>query len=197
MPAERGLLMTDHINHTDEDRVTVDPVNATKVSTEPTVSQHDTAYASSGTPVQSYSAGGPQTTMPAHQPPATYIFEKPKKIYKGIPGITGFGFTSALLSLFLLFFYKEAFGSYLLYEGSKEVLLHYYYYATLVFGSASALFALFGLILTPMGIHLSKRRETEGRALGVAGVLISLVSIILIAAVTVSHILLYGQLFPY
>ncbi|HZK29162.1 MAG TPA: hypothetical protein VFD19_02975 [Clostridia bacterium] len=188
--------MTDQMKPTDGDRAIVDPVNTTNVSTEPATLQNDPAFAEPGTPVQVYPGMEPHAAAPAYQPPAPFVLEKPKKIFKGIPGITGFGFTSALLSLFFLSFYKEAFSNYLLYEGAQEIVLRYYYYATLVWGGMSALFALFGLILTPFGSRLSKRRGTEGRALGVAGVLISLVAIILMAAVTVSHWLLYSHLFP-
>lgn len=142
-------------------------------------------------PVQVTGGQIAQTYFPPEAPPA-----KPPKIKRGIPGITGFGFTASLLSLFLLPFYKDAFESYLLYEGAKEILLHYYYYATIALGSGGILLALFGLILTPVGVHLSKRREGNGRALGVSGILIALVALILFAAVTVTHVTLYSWLYP-
>ncbi len=128
--------------------------------------------------------------------PAPLAPPKQGKIKRGVPGITGFGFTSALLSLLLLIFYKEAFDNYLLYDGTNRILLHYYYYATIVLGAGSGLLALFGLILSPFGIHLSRRRESDGRALGIGALLISLVALLLIVAITVSHVLLYGLLFP-
>ena len=142
-------------------------------------------------PVQAGSVQGTYV-LPQAPPPAP----PPPKINKGVPGMTGFGFTSALLSLFLLPLYKDAFEAYLLYEGAKEVLLHYYYYATIALGSGGILLALFGLILTPVGIYLSKRREGNGRALGVSGLLIALVALILFAAVTVTHVTLYSWLYP-
>ena len=132
--------------------------------------------------------------MPAYSTPALEL--KPKKVKKGVPGITGFGFTAALLSLFLSIFYKVAFDQYLFYDGAREFLLQYYYYATIAIGSASALFAILGLILTPIGVHLSRRRQSDGRALGVSGILIALVAILIFAAVTVSHIMLFSWLFP-
>lgn len=132
--------------------------------------------------------------MPAYPPPAVEL--KPKKVKKGVPGITGFGFTAALLSLFLSAFYKEAFDHYLFYDGAKEFLLQYYYYTTIVLGSVSALLAILGLILTPVGVHLSRRRQSDGRALGISGILIALVALLIIAAVTVTHIMLFGWLFP-
>lgn len=145
-----------------------------------------------------YTGAAPPVSGPAGQ---AYPFAQPMtvpapKIKKGVPGITGFGFTSALLSLFLLPFYKEAFENYLLYDGVQAILLHYYYYATIALGSLGILFALFGLVLTPVGIHMSKRRENNGRALGVSGLLIALVALILYAAVTVAHVTLYSWLFP-
>ncbi len=132
-------------------------------------------------------------TIPYPAPPA---YEKPRKVKKGIPGITGFGFTSALLALFLVPMYKDAFTSYLLYEGANQALLNYHYYASIALGSAGALFALLGAIFSPIGAYLSGSRERDGRALGVAGVLIAFVALILIAAITVSHVMLNGQLFP-
>lgn len=130
-------------------------------------------------------------------PPVQAVVEvKQKKPRIGVPGITGFGFTLSLLSLFLVPFYKEAFTNYLTYDASIEVLLHYYYYATMVLGGTSALFALLGLILTPFGIHISRRHQRDGASLGVSAVLIAIVAIILIVAVTVPHLMLYGFLYP-
>ena len=127
---------------------------------------------------------------------APEVREKQKKTRIGVPCVTGFGFTLSLLSLFLVPFYKEAFENYLTYEGAKEFLLHYYYYATLALGGSSALFALLGLILTPFGIHFSRRQQRDGASLGVSGVLIAIVAILLIVAVTVPHVMLYGMLYP-
>ena len=131
----------------------------------------------------------------AVQPPA--LQEKQKKARIGVPGVTAFGFTLSMLSLFLVPFYKEAFTNYLTYEGARELFLHYYFYATIGLGSGSALFALLGLILTPVGIHLSRRHKRDGASLGVSGVLIAIVAIILIAAVTASHLMLYGMIYPH
>ena len=138
----------------------------------------------------------PVAQAPAPPAPASPAPPKVKKPKKGVPGITGFGFTSALLSLFLMLFYKEAFDSYLLCDGTNRILLHYHYYATIVLGGSSALLALFGLILSPFGVHLSRRRESDGRALGISAILIALVALLLIAGVTVSHVLLHGWFFP-
>ena len=146
-------------------------------------------------PVQTEPAVPYAAPLPAYAP--AYAEPKPKKVKTGVPGLTGFGFTAALLSLFLMPFYKEAFDQYLFYEGAKEFLLNYYYYATISIGSVSALLALLGLVLTPIGVHLSRRRQSDGRALGIAGTLIALVALIFIAAVTVSHIMLFGWLFPH
>ncbi len=145
-----------------------------------------------------FAPAAPPPSGPASQ---AYPFAPPMtmpapKIKTGVPGITGFGFTSALLSLFLLPFYKDAFENYLLYDGVQAILLHYYYYATIALGSLGILFALFGLVLTPVGIHMSRRRENNGRALGISGLLIALVALILFAAVTVAHVTLYSWLFP-
>ncbi len=139
----------------------------------------------------------PEPHQPSMAPMPVQPAVRHKKARVGVPGITGLGFTFALLSLFLLPFYKEAFANYLTYEGAREFFIYYYYYATIGLGSGSALFALLGLILTPVGIHISRRRARDGAALGVAGVLIAIVAIILIAAVTASHVMLYGLLYPY
>lgn len=129
-----------------------------------------------------------------HAPPVTV---KQKKTRVGVPGITGLGFTLSLLSLFLIPLYKEAFADYIAYEGVKEFFILYYYYATISLGGTSALFALLGLVLTPFGIHISRRRQRDGAALGVSGVLIAIVALILIAVVTASHVMLYGMIYPY
>jgi len=151
-------------------------------------------------------APAPPPVQPAEQPPVQYVPSVPaqapairtkqKKVRIGVPGITGFGFTLSMLSLFLLPFYKEAFTNYLTYDGGKDFFLHYYYYATMALGGSSALFALLGLVLTPVGIHISRRHQRDGASLGVSGVLIALVAIILIAAVTASHVMLYGMIYP-
>ncbi len=132
--------------------------------------------------------------MPAPQPAPP---KKEKKARIGVPGITGFGFTSSLLALFLLPLFKEAFSSYLFYDGSVEFLLRYYYYAAIGLGGASALFALLGFILTPIGVHISRRRQRDGAALGVAGILIAIVALLLIVGVTLSHSILYNNLYPH
>ncbi len=133
---------------------------------------------------------------PVHHAPLPYAPPVPAKVRKGVPGATAFGFTSALLSLFLFPLFKEAFSNYLLYEGTVEALLRYYYYASWVFGGASALFGLLGLVLTPIGGFCSKRRQSEGRGLAVAGTLIAFVALILTAGIAVSHYWLFTEIFP-
>ncbi|MFA5585089.1 MAG: hypothetical protein WDA02_00875 [Saccharofermentanales bacterium] len=136
-----------------------------------------------------------QYAVPMPAPPASPKKEKKARI--GVPGITGFGFTSSLLALFLLPLFKEAFSNYIFYDGSVEFLLRYYYYAAIGLGGASALFALLGFILTPIGVHISRRRQRDGAALGVAGILIAIVALLLIVGVTLSHSILYNNLYPH
>lgn len=126
--------------------------------------------------------------VPAAEPPK-------KKVRQGVPGSTAFGFTSSLLSLFLVPFFKEAFTNYLTYAGNSQLALYTHYYSTMALGIAGAVFALLGLICSPIGMRRSKVDDRDGRGLGVAGMLIAVVAIILLAAVFVPHFLLYREMF--
>ncbi len=194
--------MNDHLFHENDQKPTVEtegfpgqtgPLAPAPFVAEPPV-QND-YYVSPAQPGMPMSQ--PVHQSPAYAPPMPPVAPPvPAKIHKGVPGMTVLGFTLALLSLFIMPFFKEAFSNYLFYDGNQEVLLKYYYYATWILGGMAALFSLIGLVFSLIGGSLAKRRQVEGRGLSVAGTIIALVALLLVAGVAVSHYLLFKQIFP-
>ena len=100
------------------------------------------------------------------------------------PGAIGFAFASSLLSLFLIPMFREfmpyflnAYADPLTYDREAYLL---YFLLVLIYGGASAMLAVFGLIFAPVGMNKAKRYDLEGYALGSATILISVVSLLLL-----------------
>ncbi len=173
----------------------------------PTYSAPSEAYVTERATARNGVGGPPESPAAVPATPSPYFgtpvrAESPiapaasAKIKRGVPGLTAFGFTLALLSLFLVPFFKDAFEGYLFYDGTESVVLQYYFYATWILGAVSGLFALIAFILTPFGGSVSKRQQRDGRGLAVAGTLIAFVALLLTVGVAVSHYLLFMQIYP-
>lgn len=197
-PRKVNTMNTEYKNEIDASQVgaqeeTVAPAYAARPETE-------AAYASSSIPavqpvqpraVPPYYGGVGVPARPEAPPPAAPA--KPVKVKRGVPVVTALGFMFALLSLFFIPLFKEAMTNYLLYDGMPEEVLQYYHYAIWVLGGIVGLFAILGLILSPIGGSISKRRQREGRGLAVAGTMIALVALLFAGAVGVSLYLLSTQ----
>ena len=74
-------------------------------------------------------------------------------------------------------YFLNAYADPLTYDREAYLL---YFLLVLIYGGASAMLAVFGLIFAPVGMNKAKRYDLEGYALGSATILISVVSLLLL-----------------
>ena len=154
------------------------------------VPQPPLRYQSTGNTVYRQASRGQETARMYYQAPVVASQSNPaggtaERTASGkTPGAIGFAFGSSLLSLFSIPMFCEfmpcflsANADSLTYDRETYLL---YFLLVLIYGGASAMLAVFGLIFAPVGMNRAKRYDLEGYALGSATILISIVSLLLL-----------------
>ncbi|NLV98610.1 MAG: hypothetical protein GX034_02320 [Clostridiaceae bacterium] len=131
----------------------------------------------------------PPSGAPADQPAIQAASRK-------TPGAVGFAFAASLLSLFLIPMFREllpyflnAYVDPITFDRESYLL---YFLLVMIYGGASAMLAVLGLIFAPVGMNRAKRYGLEGYALGSATILISIVSLILLVVSIIYSLAIYN-----
>lgn len=156
-------------------------------------------YQAAGTPVYRQMPRTAENSRVYYQPVAPPSgAEVETRRSRSMPGVIGAGFASSLLSLFLIPFFHDFFPIFLnayadpiTYDREAYLM---YFVLVMIYGGMSAMLALLGLIFAPLGINKARRYDLDGRALGTASILISVVSLLLLIVSIVSSLLINNML---
>ncbi|MDD2427160.1 MAG: hypothetical protein PHR78_02970 [Eubacteriales bacterium] len=203
LPSEDSKI-TDTKTEADTDRFVIPEEKATETKTVfQTNPQAPPRYQSTASNMYRQPPRGQDNNRVYYQQQVTPAYENQNETEirtrsRSMPGTIGFGFAASLLSLFLIPFFHDFFPIFLnAYSDpityDRETYLMYFV-LVLIYGGVSAMLAVFGLIFAPLGMNRSKRFDLEGRALGSATILISIVSLILLVVSIVSSLLIHEML---